>query len=189
MWLNLHLLRPYTNPKNSLGLSLHAPLSCGRAVFATGGGWWWALAPVCVALLCACVRHWQMMVVGACACPRPHSCHLAVRSRSPLVVGAYVCCLWGMVVGACACPHPHSCCLAARSHWWWVLGPVHVASLGAHVRHWWGWCWALAPVCTPRYVLTPVHVASLCGTILACHCGCVCWWGLVRCVWDKTAYH
>ena len=49
------------------------------------------------------------------------------------------------------------------SHWWWVPGPVRVTSLGAHVRHWWGWCWALTPICAPHGVLTPVR-----GTVVAC---------------------
>ena len=40
----------------------------------------------------------------------------------------------------------------------------------------------LAPIGVPHCVLTPVHAALLHGTIVASHWGCVCWWGLVRCV-------
>ena len=172
------------------GLSSCAPLSCGRPVllscggahsplvgvgdgrspsfvlprcvlaFVVGRGWWWvlmlALTLVHVAWLCAPIRCWWWVL-------------------APLV--------------STAC-----------GGWWWVLvlALVDVASLRTPVGGgcpdlFVSPCWVLVstiggdgaghlPLCAPCCVLTPVRVALLHGTVVACRRGCVCWWGLVRCV-------
>ena len=165
------------SPLVGVGDGRSPPFVLPRCVFAfvVGRGWWWvlvlALALVRVAWLCAPVHRWWWVLTPA-------------RVAS---LGARVCCLRRMVVGAHARPRPHSCRLAARSRWWWVLGPVRVASLGACVRHWWMVAGA-HPHLRPSLCAHPCSCGRLRVTVVACRHGCVCWWGLVRCVWDKRAY-
>ena len=154
---------------------------------------WWGLVMgahprLCCPIVCLCSS-----LAGdgdGCSCsPSPSfvspGCALLFTTTCVALLGACVRCLQGMVVGACACPHPRSCCLAARSCWWWVLRPICVASLGACVHHWWGMVVGAHPCLRPSLCAHPCSCSGLHVTIVACRRGCVCWWGLVRCVWDE----
>ena len=165
-------------PLVGVGDGRSPPFALPRCVlaFTVGRGWWvlvLALALICVAWLRTPVCHWWWVLTPA-----------GVAS-----LGAHVHCLRGMVVGAHARPHPCSCHLAACSHWWWVLRPIHVASLGAHVCDWWGMVGGTHPHLCPSLCAHPGLCGLLHGTVVVCRCGCVCWRGLVRCVWDERAHH
>ena len=142
-----------------LGVCLHLPLAGAHA-----------RACPCSCCLAACSHS---LLVGA----RPRLCHL-VGCSCPLFVGDG---------GGCSClPLPSfmspRCALP-------LVGPICVALLGACVCHWWGMVVGARPRLRPSLCAHPCLCGWLRVTIVACHCGCVCWWGLVRCVWDERAYH
>ena len=93
------------------------------------------------------------MVMGA----RPRSCCFAVCLH-PLLEGD----------GGCSPSFVSLRCVlvfAVGREWWWVLGPVRLASLCARILCWWG--------------MVVGRVALFCGTVVPCHCGCACWWVLL----------
>ena len=146
-------------------------VSWWSAVVAVRGGYWWAVG-----------GHggWACSTLVGCDAPWMPFAGANGGARSPLVGVGDGCwppfvlprCVFAFVVGR---------------GWWWVLvlalALVHVASLRApigggcsdpFVSPCWvlvsaiggGWWWALAPVCAPRCVLTPVHVAGCVSPLL-----------------------
>ena len=141
---------------------------------------WWGLVMGAGPHLCCLVVCLHSSLVGdggGCSC-----------SPSPLFVSPG-CALPFAVGGGCSPPlvSPRWVLVSAVCGGWWVLvlalTLVHVASLRAPIgggcldpfmsAHWvlvsaigGGWWWALAPICAPRCVLTPVRVAGCMSPLL-----------------------
>ena len=82
-------------------------------MFAVGREWWWALGPICLALLCAHVLCWWGMVVGHVA----SFCGTLVPFRRGCV------CWWVLlgVLGREGTHHRVQLVIVACGRWWWML--------------------------------------------------------------------